>query len=151
MQQQPPPQPPVRPRPLLGVDPGERRVGIALSDELGLFAHPRPALTVTSTLEAVDAIILLCAAEDVGEVVVGLPIAMSGRDTAQTLAARAFAAALRARLKLRVTEWDERLSTVEASRSVKGAASRRSGALDSAAAAVVLQAVIDSRRPAVPR
>jgi putative Holliday junction resolvase len=134
---------------LLAIDPGARRTGIALSDELGMFAHPRPVLTGGDTPEVAAAIAKLVAAEGVQEVVVGLPLALSGADTDQTREARALVAELRRRLPCPVTVWDERLSSVQAGRSVKGAAKRKSGELDSAAAAIVLQAVLDSRRTRV--
>ena len=117
-----------------------------MSDELGLFAHPRPAFRVVDSAELVDRVAALVEQEHVDEVVVGLPLSLSGAASAQTERARRFSSRLRQRLGVPVTEWDERLSTVEAGRTVKGAAKRRSGELDSAAAAVVLQAVLDARR-----
>lgn len=137
-------QPPPR---LLALDPGSRRVGVALSDELGLFAHLRPAIAAASAL---DAVAELVEREGVSEVVVGLPLSLGGGESDQTRAARAFAARLRSRLGVPITEWDERLSTVEAGRTFKGRARRQPGELDSAAARVVLQAVLDSRRGAGP-
>jgi len=136
-----------RPRRLLGLDPGQRRIGVALSDELGLFAHPRPAI-ITGRTDAFAAIARIVQEEDVGEVVVGLPLSLSGDSSAQTDEARAFSSRLRERLSVPVSEWDERLSSVEAARSGAGRGKRNSGELDSAAAAVVLQAVLDSRRGA---
>jgi putative Holliday junction resolvase len=146
---QSPRQPQSPPRRLLAVDPGERRTGVAISDELGLYAHTRPAIVTRSAAEAVEAIARLAEAEGVGELIVGLPISLSGADSAQTASVRETVAKLRARLTIPVTEWDERLSSVEAARTVTGASRRRSGELDSAAAAVVLQAVLDSRRGGV--
>lgn len=134
-----------RQRRLLALDPGERRIGVALSDELGLFAHPRPAIFPARESPA-DAVVRLVADEHVDEVVVGLPLSLSCAESAQTREARAFAARLRAVLSVPVTEWDERLSSVEAARSGAGRGRRASGELDSAAAAVVLQAVLDARR-----
>lgn len=141
----PPHQQPPRPRRLLALDAGERRVGVALSDELGLFAHPRPALALAGEglLAAIDALV---EDEGVAEIVVGLPLTLAGGESEQTRRARALAARLRARLTIPVREWDERLSTVQAARTVRGASARRSGELDSAAAALVLQAVLDARR-----
>jgi len=141
----PPLPPPPRPRRLLAIDPGQRRTGVALSDDLGFYAHPRPALTLAGAALA-GAVAALVAAEGVDEVVVGLPLSLSGADSAQTVAARALVRQLRALVTVPVTEWDERLSSVEAGRRVRGAANRKSGALDSESAAVILQAVIDSRR-----
>ncbi len=135
---------------LLALDPGERRTGVAISDELGLYAHPRPALVTRSREELVNAVVRLVESEGVEGVVVGLPLALSGADSRQTATVRDLVALLRGRLHVPVTEWDERFSSVEAARVVKGASRRRSGELDSAAAAVVLQSVLDSRRGAAP-
>ena len=121
-------------------------MGVAISDELGLYAHPRPAL-VGLGQGLVEAVARLVEADEVSEVIVGLPLRLSGGDSEQTAAARALVVRLRARLGVPVTEWDERLSSVQAARAVRGAARRRSGELDSAAAAIVLQAALDARRP----
>lgn len=132
------------PRRILALDYGARRVGVAVSDELGLFAHPRPPLTVRSLEEAVAAVRTLVEAEPVVEVVVGVPVGLGGGETAQTREVRAFIERLRTTLDVPVTEADERLTTAEARRWAEGRARRR--ALDSWAAAIMLQAVLDARR-----
>lgn len=137
---------PQRPRRLLALDPGEQRTGVALSDELGLYAHPRPAIRGGRNA-VIEAVAALSESEGVSEVIVGLPLSLSGGESAQTASVRELVTRLRERLDIPVTEWDERLSSVQAGRSVRGAARRKSGELDSAAAALVLQAVLDSRRP----
>jgi putative Holliday junction resolvase len=124
---------------------------LALSDELGMFAHPRPAIRQRSEAETIDSIARLVAAEEVAEVFVGLPLTLVGGDSEQTVAARAFTAALRRALSVPVRECDERYSSVQATRSVKGAARRKSGEVDSAAAALILQSILDARRPADAR
>lgn len=134
-----------QPARLLALDLGERRIGVAVSDELGMFAHPRAALHITSDSEAVEAIVALVAAESVGEVVVGLPLNLEGQAAAQATRIRPVINALRRRLPVPVLEWDERFSSAQASRQVKGKR-QRTGELDSAAAAIILQSVIDSRR-----
>ena len=137
--------PPTR---LMALDFGSRRTGVAVSDEMGLYAHPRPAIKggTRALLEAVPALVT---AEAVAEVIVGLPRTLAGHDSAQTEATRAFIERLRERLDVPVTTWDERLSSVEAARYVPSGR-RRDGALDSAAAALLLQAVLDSRADAAP-
>ena len=110
------------------------------------MAHPRPAVVAADASRRVREVIAIVERDAISEVIVGLPLTMAGGDSDQTRDARAFAARLRAALTIPVTEWDERLSTLSASRDVRGAEKRRSGALDSAAAAVVLQSVLDSRR-----
>lgn len=111
-----------------------------------MFAHPRPAIHSASMPLMVDEVVRLVGVDDVGEVVVGLPLSLSGSDSGQTASVRELVRALRERLSVPVSTWDERLSSVEAARTVKGAAKRKSGALDSESAAIVLQAVLDSRR-----
>lgn len=135
-----------RPRRLLALDPGERRTGVALSDELGLFAHTRPAI-YGGRDTVIDAVARLVDSEAIDEVIVGLPLTLAGGESDQTRSARAFAQALRERVAVPVTECDERLTTAEASRIVRGKRRRERGDLDSAAAAVLLQSVLDSRRP----
>lgn len=125
---------------------GSRRTGVAISDELGMFAHVRPPLTEASREALIEAVARLVAAEAIDEVIVGIPLGLHGRDTAQTADVRSFVYRLRQRLSIRVSEWDERLSTVEAARQSPGRRRARDGSLDSAAAALVLQAVIDARR-----
>lgn len=137
--------PPTR---LMALDFGSRRTGVAVSDEIGLYAHPRPAIR-GGTRALLEAIPALVTAEAVAEVIVGLPRTLAGGDSAQTEATRAFVERLRERLDVPVTTWDERLSSVEAARYVPSGR-RRDGALDSAAAALLLQAVLDSRADAAP-
>lgn len=91
------------------------------------------------------AIVELVEREGVGEVIVGVPLGLKGQSTAQTRAVRAFIERLRARLPVPVTEADERLSSAEALRRAPRR-QPRDGRLDSEAAAIVLQAVLDARR-----
>ena len=128
---------------LMALDVGSRRTGVAVSDELGLYAHARPALK-GGTRALLDALPPLVDAENIDEVVVGLPLTLAGEDSPQTAATRAFVERLRERLDVPVTTWDERLTSVEAARYVPSDR-HRDGALDSAAAALFLQAVLDSR------
>lgn len=140
------PLPPAAQR-VLALDHGSARIGVALSDELGMFAHARPALLKLDGMAAIEAIARIVDVDKVTEVFVGLPLTLAGSDSEQTEAARGFIAGLRRRLTVPVREVDERYSSVQAGRTVKGAARRKSGELDSAAAALILQAVLDARRP----
>lgn len=138
----------------LGVDVGTVRVGLAVSDPSGLVATPFATLDapVGEDVEVASALavrLATVAAEEACEtVVVGLPLALSGRDTASTAAARAVAAALRER-GVAVELWDERLSSVEAERALLGAGRRRAqrrSERDRVAAAIILQGWLDARR-----
>lgn len=131
----------------LGVDPGERRVGIALSDAAGTIAFPREVLTVRSEDEAVQRIAWIVEDEDVERIVVGLPLSLSGEEGPAARKARGFAERLRAATGLPVVEWDERLTSVGAARILHegGLNTRRQrGRVDKVAAALLLQAYLDA-------
>jgi putative pre-16S rRNA nuclease len=132
---------------VLGIDIGTVRVGLAVSDPLGLLAQP---LGVVPRDGAVDEIESRSSALEVEEIVVGIPLRLDGSHGPEAEAAEAFARDLESRLALPVARWDERLSTKQAERSMSsaGASSRKQrGVVDKVAAALVLQAFLDSRRP----
>ena len=131
---------------LLGLDVGERTIGLAISD---------PSLAVASPLEtirrskfAADAGRLgaICAERKVGGLVVGLPIDMHGGEGRRCQSVRQFAANLLEKLDLPLAFWDERLSTVAVTRALIDAdlsRARRSQVVDKAAAAYILQGLLD--------
>lgn len=133
-------------RRILALDPGEARIGVALSDELGLFAHPRPAIPGRDLQAAIAAVARLVAAEGVTEVIVGLPLTLAGAAGHQAARAEAFAGALRTVLAVPVRTVDERLTSAQAARQALAAPRRRDGTLDSLAAALLLQAELDAGR-----
>ncbi|HUH07808.1 MAG TPA: Holliday junction resolvase RuvX [Egibacteraceae bacterium] len=135
---------------VLGVDAGTVRVGIAISDPLGLVATPFDTLPAGDDLA--DRLESLARELSCDTVVVGLPKAMSGRETASTAMARRLAAQLQER-DLRVELWDERLSSAEAERVLLGAdrgREERRQERDRVAAAIVLQGWLDAHRPLAP-
>lgn len=140
------PQPIAPGRRILALDPGEARIGVAVSDELGAFAHPRPAIPARDLPAAVASIAELVAREGVAEVIVGLPLTLSGERGAQAQAVEPLLRELRAKLHVPVTTADERLTTAQATRQAPRAARRRDGSLDSLAAALLLQSILDARR-----
>lgn len=136
-------------RRVLGLDVGERRIGVAVSDEGWLIASP--VETVDRRRDAVGALGRLAATWDAERVVVGLPTGLSGREGPQAAAVRAFAAALEEALGpgRPVEFWDERLSTLVAERSLVASGVRRQerkGQIDAVAAAVILQGWLDHQR-----
>jgi len=134
-------------RKLLGVDPGAARSGIAITDSAATMAFPRASLASDDSL--VDSIAALVREEHVGTVVVGRPVALSGSETASTKAADDLYEALREVLsEVLVVQWDERLTTVEAQRSLTRAGRRAREyreQIDSAAAVVMLQSYVDGQ------
>jgi putative Holliday junction resolvase len=132
---------------ILGVDPGSRRIGLALSDEEGRIALPLDTL-VRSGEDAAGAVAERARHEGAREIVIGLPLEMDGTDGPAAKRARRFAAAVERASGVHVVLWDERLTTVVAERAlreagVKGADRKR--VVDQAAATVLLQGYLDAR------
>jgi putative holliday junction resolvase len=140
----------------VGLDLGERRIGVAVSDASGTLARPVKAIQRgTSDPEAVDrihAIVTELAAEDgVDSVVVGLPTRLDGTSSPQTVRANAMVTLLSARLPVPVVTQDERLSSREAEERLAVREKdwrKRKAKLDAAAAAVILQDYLDGRASA---
>jgi putative Holliday junction resolvase len=130
---------------ILGIDPGSRRCGIAITDTEQTMAFPRPALEVNESL--MSKIALIVDDEAVGLIVVGRPISLAGGETASTDQADELYRAIRDRVhRATVIQWDERLTTVEAQRSLHGAgmnAKNQRAHVDSAAAVIMLQHYLD--------
>jgi len=137
----------VRPGIRIGVDVGRARVGVARCDRDGMLATPVETLKRdTSTVASLAALI---AELEPLEVVVGLPISLSGSDTASTTDAREFARSLAEAVAIPVRLVDERLSTVSAQRALHDAgrrAKRSRPVIDQVAAVIILQNALDFER-----
>jgi putative Holliday junction resolvase len=135
----------------LGLDLGTVRIGIATSDPGRVIASPYDVIRRTKDHATDHAAIASAVADSAATVVVvGLPRAMSGRDSEATRTIRAEAEELRAALTVPVVLWDERLSTVTAQRAlIEGGVRRkqRKGSVDKVAAAVILQSWLDAGCP----
>lgn len=132
----------------LGIDHGERRVGIALSDEDGSFAQPHDTLERRDPKELVARIAALAKEHGVEEIVVGLPLHLDGREGASARRARRFAEEIEKATGLPVVMWDERLTTAAAERALSEAGVKSRGqrkVVDKVAAALLLQSYLDSR------
>lgn len=136
-----------------GIDYGKVRVGVAVSDELGLLAHPRPHLDGRDPGRVVESLVRLAAQEHIDLFVVGLPRGLDGREGPPARRARRFAERLKARSGASVELLDEWLSTRQASARLReqGLDARRARErIDSAAAAVLLQSWLDARSAREP-
>lgn len=142
---------------ILGLDLGERSIGVAAADDRTRLAIP--LTTIAPDGDPLEAIARLVAEQQAGELIVGLPLSLSGALGPQAQRVQALVEALAARLPIPVRTWDERLSSVEAGRrrppavrrTARGPARRAApaGRLDALAAAIILQAYLDSLpRPA---
>jgi putative Holliday junction resolvase len=139
----------MRPGVRLGIDVGTARVGVARSDLHGMLATP--VETVARGESDLSRIRELVGEFDAVEIVVGLPIALSGRETASTEDARAFARRIAAERLAPVRMVDERLSTVSAHAALRGSGrnSRQSrSVVDQVAAVIILQHALDFERAA---
>ncbi len=133
----------------MGLDPGGRRIGVALSDPTGLLASAHSVLRRTTLDQDLEALRTIALENDVALIVVGLPLHLSGREGGEAAKAREFALRVGEALSLPIEMVDERLSSVEAERQLQESRVRRvrwKERLDAIAAAVVLQGYLDSLR-----
>jgi putative Holliday junction resolvase len=138
---------------VLGVDVGERRVGLAISDASRTLARPLSTIEVTGEANAVERVMktidaLVADDDGLDTIVIGLPTRLDGSATGATPRVQAFVDALRAKTSLRIVTADERLTSREAeSRLALNERDwrKRKQKLDAAAAAIILQDYLDRR------
>ncbi|GBD19100.1 Putative pre-16S rRNA nuclease [bacterium HR27] len=131
----------------LGLDVGERRVVVAVSDELGLIASP--VATIDVEREGLPALLALIERYAPTVIVVGLPVTMRGREGTQAAETRRFVELLRPHVRCPVVFWDERLTSTAAERLLIESGvrrGRRRQAIDAVAAALMLQSYLDAQR-----
>lgn len=134
-------------RKLLGLDLGEVRVGLAVTDDLGSIAFP--AGVVDLRRQSLDDVAQVARDRDVEGIVAGLPTTMGGEEGFQAREARAMAAALAELVSVPIVFWDERLTSTIADRVLEGRAgkkrkNRTSGDRDAIAASIMLQSYVDA-------
>lgn len=128
------------------IDFGLVRVGLAVADDLGLLAHPRPFLDGKNPVKLLQRLKELQAAEEIEVWVLGLPRELRGREGPAAKRVRAFAQKLEQATPARVELWDEWLSTREAAGRLRAqglSAREQKTRIDSAAAAILLQSYLD--------
>lgn len=135
----------------LGLDVGSKTIGVAISDALGLAAHPERVLARRGTAGDVADVLALVAEREVEVIVVGLPYELSGAIGPRARRVQIFTEALRAALPstVRLVEVDERFTTAAAERVLLAgdvSRARRKQVIDKQAAAVILQGWLDGRR-----
>lgn len=138
---------------LLGIDYGSRRVGLALSDGLGLLAHPYATLTKTTRDKLFADLLRIIAAEKVTAVVLGLPRALNNEDTHTTRQVRNFAQSLGRRTSLPIHFQDEALSSSLAEQHLFQSGRRGKkmrAALDQQAAVIILQDYLEQNTAPLP-
>jgi putative Holliday junction resolvase len=135
---------------VLGLDYGSRRIGVAVSDPLGLTAQPLPPIRREGDRKDIAVLARLAAEKGVTSVVLGLPLLLNGDEGPAAARARVFGERMRAETSLPVTMWDERLTSVQSERHLIESGVRRGDRKeirDSLSAMFILQSALDSRRP----
>jgi putative holliday junction resolvase len=130
------------------LDLGSARIGIAIADELGSMAHPRPHLQRKPWPACLDALEALVKTETLTHFIVGLPLDMRGGEGDAAITVRRMAGEIARKTHCKIVFWDERLSTVQASRGLReqGLNSKQQRSkIDSASAVVLLQSWLDGQ------
>ncbi|MBV9075458.1 MAG: Holliday junction resolvase RuvX [Acidobacteria bacterium] len=138
---------------ILGLDVGARRIGVAVSDPLGLTAQGLETIQRRNRRYDSGELQKVVSAHEIREIVVGNPLRMSGESGTQAEKMEAFAAQLRQTFAMPVHLWDERLTTAEAHRLLDETGirdSRRKEVIDKMAAVLILQSFLDARRARTP-
>jgi putative holliday junction resolvase len=133
---------------ILGLDVGSRRIGVAVSDPLGITAQGLDTLQRTTKRRDFQDLQHVIQEYDVREIVVGLPLRMSGAEGTQSDKMQVFAEELRKRFRLPVHLWDERLTSAEANRLLREtelSIEKRGKAVDRMAAVLILQGWMEQR------
>ena len=131
---------------LLGLDVGEKRIGVAVCDETQTLARPLLTLNRASKKEDFAKLAALCREHAIEKVVVGLPKTLRGEEGPQAQRVRRYAIELQAALNLPIEFWDERYSSVDAQERLASSSRkpRAKGEIDAAAAAIILQEYLDA-------
>jgi putative pre-16S rRNA nuclease len=132
---------------ILALDLGKKRIGLAISDPLGITAQGLPNLERTNKRTDLETLGQLAREREVGLFLLGNPMNMRGTEGRQSAWVREFARALEARTHLPVRLWDERLTSVEAGRVLRSSGigiQKRAAAVDRLSAVILLQSYLDS-------
>lgn len=137
---------------LLGLDIGEKRVGVAISDETRTLARPLMTIVRASKKEDFVRIATLCDEHQIEKIITGLPKTLRNEEGPQAQRVRRYADALAAAINRPIEFWDERFSSVDAQERLVASSrkTRAQGEIDAAAAAIILQEYLDAHRPIGP-
>ena len=132
---------------VLGLDLGSKTIGVAISDEFGWTAQALEVIQRKGMIRDIERIKQLIKEYQIGDIVIGLPKNMNGKEGEQAKKVQRFLEELQTKVNLPIKTWDERLSTVMAEKTLlEGDLSRakRKKIIDKAAAQVILQGYLDS-------
>ena len=132
---------------ILAIDHGTKRMGIAVSDELGILAQPLEFIPADPFHEFLARLKEILGDREIDQILVGMPRNMDGSYGPQALKVQDFVAVLKKSVLQPIKTWDERLTTVQAAGALRASgkkAKQQKGKVDAAAAAVLLQGYLDS-------
>ena len=133
---------------ILGIDYGLRRIGLALSDPMNIFAKPILTIDQKQTSNIFNDIIKIIKENSVNQIVIGMPLNMKGKDSRQTIIVKEFKNKLEEKIKFPVHFQDERLSSKSAKQILimeNKSPSKNKKNIDSIAASIILQEFLDSK------
>ena len=136
--------------PLLALDLGDRRIGVAISDPTGTLARPLTTIIRSTVRADFEAVARLLKEHAAVRIVVGLPLSLNGTEGPQARKTRRYAQRLAQAIAVPIEFWDERHSSTRASEILRAKGTHRRparGEIDAIAAAVILQAYLDAKRP----
>ncbi|MEE8335098.1 MAG: Holliday junction resolvase RuvX [Candidatus Neomarinimicrobiota bacterium] len=134
---------------ILGIDHGNRRIGLALSDPMQIISKPLETITYTNLKTVFEKLKILIREKEVEKIILGLPLGMRGQDTDQTRQVREFGVLMESELLIKVDFEDERLSSLSARKILvlQGIKTgHEKGEVDKTAAAIILQQHLDRVR-----
>ena len=134
---------------ILALDMGEKRIGVAVSDALGITANPRESIIYKSDQDTIDSIINIVKEEQIGEIVVGLPLNINGSQSNFTKRVLGFAEELKKKTDVPVKTWDERLTSMQGERILLEAdlsRKKRRQVIDKLAAQLILQNYLNFKK-----
>jgi len=134
---------------ILALDMGEKRIGVAVSDALGITANPRESIIYKSDQDTIDSIINIVKEEQIGEIVVGLPLNINGSQSNFTKKVLGFAEELKKKTDVPVKTWDERLTSMQGERILLEAdlsRKKRKQVIDKLAAQLILQNYLNFKK-----
>ncbi|OGV56827.1 MAG: Holliday junction DNA helicase RuvA [Lentisphaerae bacterium GWF2_44_16] len=132
---------------ILGIDYGTVRTGVAMSDPLGMLAHPLEAIKISYMKDLIDAIAALSMKNGVEKIIIGLPKHMNGDESDSSKKVRELASELEKKLNIPILLYDERLTTSAAEKlliETDMSRKKRKEKIDSLAASIILQGYLDS-------
>ena len=132
---------------LLGIDYGEKRIGLAITDPLKIFVKPFDTIDNDSIANVIEKLKLIIKTQQIEKIILGLPVSVSGEESTKTIEVKDFYNELLKNLDVPINFWDERYSTVEANeflikKGVNWKKSRKE--IDKIAAAVILKSYLDT-------